>query len=52
MIELHSAVNQYLEGAITYAELINFITQHYLEAQRNNMTSCASCGSDLSKRLG
>lgn len=52
MTPLHKALDQYLEGAITFVELVHLLTMHYLEAQAKMESTCATCGSDLSRRLG
>ena len=48
---LRVAFEQYLEGAITFAEFVLILAEHYDEAQRNHSDTCASCGGDLSNRL-
>lgn len=44
-------VKQYLDGGITFMEMLDVLTKDYLEKQRRNEAQCLTCGSDLSKRL-
>lgn len=50
--KLHHLLDRYLDGEITLMELLTWLLQHYNDKQAENESSCLTCGSDLSKRLG